>query len=78
MESVRTKNQFVKEETKITMRTGDDKILPARAFIKVVQHKYLPKDWDMIYDSDTQVVVYCQFGMGAINRSSVEGLDWQF
>jgi len=69
------RNQFVRDVTRITLRGGDVKYLPAGSFIKAIKKDYLPRGFDIPWKHPEDVVIYSQFGMGVVLRSHVSGLD---
>ena len=70
--SIHVKSQIIKRTTQILLRDNKRDYLPAGAHVKVIQARYLPKDFDIRFYAPSEVVVYSQFGIGVIDKDAVK------
>lgn len=53
-------------------RSSEEIFLPQGAYVKIIRSEYLPKDFDVHFLPSMEVVVYSQYGLGVVLRSTVE------
>lgn len=54
------------------MQNHGQKMLPAGAYVQIIDPYWLPKDFDVPFSRSIEDVVYSQFGLGVIPKGSTE------
>lgn len=67
-------NQRINQSTTIRLADGEHKSLNAGTYVKAISKTYMPHGHPLAdFDEDTYVAVYSPYGLGLVNRWTV---DW--
>ena len=69
--TVPVKSHWCPRETQIYLR-DEKRMLPAGAYVKVIDPIYLPRDHGLRFSGIDDTVVYTQFGLGVVSGADVE------